>query len=77
MNEDQKKELATFHAVVSDEGNRLNTGSIPWLLDEVTENIDRMSDLLSPAHDRVSKRTLKPILKDIRDQIRELKRRLS
>lgn len=76
MNNDQKRELDRFQARLNDQGERLDRGSIPWLLFEVLDNVRRLEELLGPKHDRPSKKRIKPILLDIRDQISELMRRL-
>lgn len=76
MNNDQKTELDRFQARLNEQGERLDKGSIPWLLFEVLENLRRLEELLSSKHDRPSKKRLKPILWDIRDQINELRKRL-
>jgi hypothetical protein len=74
MTDEQKKELERFHANLSDKGERLNKGTIPWLIEEALDNIYRLTDQID-AQERPSKKIMRAVLKDLRDQLRELKRR--
>jgi hypothetical protein len=72
----QLDELEKHHNRIDEQGKSMMKGSIPWLLEEALENITRLEDLVGPKHDRPSKKDIKIILRDLRDQIRELKIRL-
>lgn len=74
MSPDQLKDLDKHHNRINDQGESTIKGTIPWLLNEVMDNLDRVEDELN-RKDRTSKRTLRIILKDLRDQLKELRRR--
>jgi hypothetical protein len=76
MSPDQKRELTRFHARLNDQGESLIKGSIPWLLSEIDSNIRKIEELMGPRRDRVHKKELKVILRDLKDQFKELLRRL-
>lgn len=76
MTKEQEKELLKHHAKIDDKGNTLVKGTMLWVINEALENIKRLEELLGPNHDRPSKKDIKPILRDLRDQLRELKIRL-
>lgn len=76
MNDEQNNEIERHHNRINDQGESLIKGSMLWLVLELLDNVDRVNRLLGPDNDRVSKKALKPILADIRDQLKELKRRL-
>lgn len=76
MNDDQTRELEKHHNRIDSQGNSTIKGTIPWLLDQISENLYRIDEELSPKNDRASKKRLKAILLDIRDQVRELRKRL-
>ncbi len=76
MTEKQEKELNRHHAKINDRGETLIPNTMLWVIDEALENIKRLEELIGPNHDRPSKKDLKVIIKDLRDQLRELKIRL-
>jgi hypothetical protein len=76
MSPDQELELIKHMSKIDERGKPLNKGTIPWVINEALKNIEKIEKLLGPKHDRPSKKELKPILKDLRDQLRELKIRL-
>jgi hypothetical protein len=76
MTPEQKSELTRHHGRINEDGDPTNKGSIPWLIREMLENVDRITDLIGPKHDRVKKKDLRIILQDLRDQIKEMRRRL-
>lgn len=61
---------------IDERGNTLVKGSMIWLVHEALKNIEKIEELIGPNHDRPSKKDLKIVLRDLRDQIRELKVRL-
>lgn len=69
---DQQVELERHHAILNEEGEALNKGTIPWLISEIIANLRRIDDHLGPNTDRVSKKALKLIMMDIQDQLHEL-----
>lgn len=72
----QQKELEKHHAKIDDQGNTLVKGTMVWVINEALANIERLEDLIGPKHDRPSKKDLKVIIRDLRDQLRELKIRI-
>ncbi len=76
MTKNQEKELNKHHAKINDRGESLVTGSIIWLITEALENIYRIEEEVGPKVDRPSKKKIKTILKDLRDQLRDLKHRI-
>ena len=72
----QHQDLQKHHNRIDDQGDSLIKGTIPWLIDEALQNISKLEELIGPKHDRPSKKALNPILRDLRDQIRELRIRL-
>ena len=76
MTPDQKQELERHHARINEQGETLIKGSMLWLIFEALDNLRRIERLLGPDTDRVSKKALRPILRDTIDQLNELKRRL-
>lgn len=72
---DPLEEVKRHHNRINDQGESLIKGSIPWLIAEMMENLNRIEDLMSPKHDRLSKKALRLVLLDIKDQLRELRRR--
>lgn len=75
MTNGQIKEIERFHAKIDDQGNTLIHGSMLWLILEAIDNVDRLQNAID-SKDRAPKKVLKAILKDTRDQLRELIRRL-
>lgn len=76
MTLEQEKELMKHHNRIDNRGNPTAKNTIPWLIEEALQNIEKLEELIGPKYDRPSKKDLKPILRDIRDQLRELKIRL-
>jgi hypothetical protein len=76
MTDKQEKELLKHHAKIDEKGNTLVKGTMIWVINEALENIKRLEELIGPAHDRPSKKDLKVIIRDLRDQLRELKIRI-
>ena len=76
MSPEQQKELERHHARLNEQGETLIKGTMLWLILEALENLRRIERLLGPDTDRVSKKALRPILRDTIDQLNELKRRL-
>ena len=75
MTPEQRQNLERHQTRINEQGERLYLGTIPWLVSEAQANLERVLELIGPKHDRVSKKMLKPILMDLRDQLRELGRR--
>jgi hypothetical protein len=75
MTEEQRRDLDRHLSRLNDQGERLDAGTIPWMLSEVLLNLDRIERLIGPGIDRISKKDLRPVLRDIRDQVTELMRR--
>lgn len=69
-------DLEKHHNRIDNEGETLIKGSMPWLISEALENISRLEDLIGPKINRPSKKDLWPVIRDLRDQLRELKIRL-
>lgn len=76
MTKEQLKELEKHHNRINDKGEPLIKGSMLWLVLEALENVERLEELIGPKHNRPSKTDIKLVLRDLRDQIRELKVRL-
>jgi hypothetical protein len=76
MDDLQANELAKHLNRIDDQGESLIRGSLPWLINECLDNLDRLNDLLGPKFDRASKKRLRPITMDLRDQLKEIKRRI-
>lgn len=72
----QYQDLERHHNRINDQGDSLVKGTIPWLIEEALKNIATLEELIGPKHDRPSKKALNPVLRDLRDQIRELRIRL-
>lgn len=76
MKNKQDDELIKHHNRINDQGESLIKGSMVWLIQEALENIARLEELVGPKHDRPSKKDLKIVIRDLRDQLRELKVRI-
>lgn len=76
MKTKQRKDLEKHHNRINEDGESLIKGSMLWIIMEALENIHRIEDLLGPKYDRPSKKDIKPVLRDLRDQLVELKGRL-
>lgn len=73
---EQIRNLEKHHNRVDDHGESLVKGSIPWLLSEALTNIEKIEELIGPKYNRPSKKDIKVVLRDLRDQLVELRGRL-
>lgn len=76
MTRDQERELIRHMAKIDEKGNTLVKGSMTWVINEALDNIRKLEDLIGVNVNRPSKKDIKPVLRDLRDQLRELKIRL-
>lgn len=76
MTKNQEKELMKHHAQINGRGETLINGSMVWVINEALLNIAKLEEMIGPKHDRPSKKDLKIVIRDLRDQLRELKIRL-